>query len=126
MGSMVTFTLGAVMTFFVLVFQCHPVSLAWDPTSGVGTCLGSAVIANFGYAFSALDIFFDWMYALLPIPMLWDVKMTFQVKLSIFMILGLGVFASTATIVRLKYIVALTDESDYLCGYPCLSPLLRH
>jgi hypothetical protein len=47
--------------------------------------------------------------------MLWDVKMTFQIKLSIFAILGLGVFASTATIIRLKYIVALVDLSDYLC-----------
>ena len=115
MASMAAFTVGAVITFFVLVFQCYPVSYTWNRTSGLGTCLSRNTIANFGYGFSALDIFFDWLYALLPIPMLWDVKMTFQIKLSIFAILGLGVFASTATIIRLKYIVALVDPSDYLC-----------
>jgi hypothetical protein len=48
-------------------------------------------IANVGYAFSAMDILFDWMFALLPVPMLWDIKMSLQIKLSLILVLGLGV-----------------------------------
>jgi len=59
--------------------------------AGQGKCLKPETIANFGYAFSAMDILFDWLFALMPVPMLWDVKMTVQLKLSIFLILGLGV-----------------------------------
>jgi hypothetical protein len=79
------------MTLFVVLFQCHPVSFAWDKVYGTGTCLNAELIANLGYAFSATSIFFDWLFALLPVPMLWRVQMTMQIKIAIFFILGMGV-----------------------------------
>jgi len=115
--SMVVLSLWTIITFFIILFQCRPVSFAWDQRSGKGHCTPSTSIANAGYAFSAMDILFDWLFALLPVPMLWDVKMSIQVKASLILILGLGVFASTATIVRLKYIVALTDPTDILYAF---------
>jgi len=112
--SMVILTLWSIITFCIILFQCNPVYTAWDKRSGKGHCLKPTAIANVGYSFSAMDILFDWMFALLPVPMLWDIKMSLQVKLSLILILGLGVFASTATLVRLKYIVGLTDPEDIL------------
>jgi hypothetical protein len=53
--------------------------------------MAATAIANAGYAFSAMDILFDWVFALLPVPMLWDVKISVQIKASLFLILGLGV-----------------------------------
>lgn len=112
--SMAILTLWSIITFCIILFQCNPVYTAWDKRSGEGHCLKPAAIANVGYAFSAMDIVFDWMFALLPIPMLWSIKMSLQMKLSLILILGLGVFASTATLVRLKYIVGLKDPGDIL------------
>jgi hypothetical protein len=88
---MLIFTVSAVITLFMVLFQCHPVSFAWDKTHGTGTRINAEVIANFGYAFSAIDIFFDWLFALLPVLMLWRVQMTMRIKISIFCILGMGV-----------------------------------
>lgn len=89
--SMIILTLWTAVTFFIVLFQCRPVYFAWDQSSGKGSCFNPTVIADAGYAFSAMDIFFDWLFALLPVPMLWDVQMSAQLKLSILLILSLGV-----------------------------------
>jgi len=112
--SMAVLSLWSIITFCIALFQCSPVYTAWDKSTGKGHCLKPKAIADVGYAFSAMDILFDWMFALLPVPMLWDIKMSLQVKLSLILILGLGIFASTATLIRLKYIVGLTKPSDIL------------
>ncbi|TVY27410.1 hypothetical protein LHYA1_G004176 [Lachnellula hyalina] len=112
--SMIILSLWTIISFFIVLFQCYPVSYAWDQTSGKGTCKDAIVVVNAAYAFSAMDILFDWGFALLPLPMLWDIKMSLQVKMSLLLILGLGVFASTATIVRLKYVIELADVNDNL------------
>jgi hypothetical protein len=79
------------ITFLVVAFQCRPLSLAWDPTSGPGSCMDPLAITQLGYAFSALDIGSDWLYAILPVAMLWDVQMTWRMKLSVCIVLSLGV-----------------------------------
>lgn len=38
-----------------------------------------------------MDIILDWLFALLPVPMLWNVNMSRQLKGSLLIILGLGV-----------------------------------
>ncbi|EMR81919.1 putative integral membrane family protein [Botrytis cinerea BcDW1] len=93
--------------------KCRPLKASWDPLTP-GVCLEPRIIANFAYAISAETIFFDWLFALLPIPMLWDIKMSLRLKFSIMFILGLGIVASIATIIRLKYLVAFLNVTDSL------------
>ncbi|APA12867.1 hypothetical protein sscle_10g076370 [Sclerotinia sclerotiorum 1980 UF-70] len=102
-----------IVTFIIGCLQCRPLRAAWDPLTK-GKCLEAHVITNFAYAISAQTIFFDWLFALLPIPMLWGLKMSSQLKVSIVIILGLGIIASSATIVRFKYLVALVNVRDSL------------
>jgi hypothetical protein len=66
---MLIFTATALITFFAVFLQCHPVSFAWDKIHGIGTCLNAQVTANFGYTFSAINIFFDFLLASLPVSM---------------------------------------------------------
>lgn len=47
--------------------------------------------------------------------MLWKVKMTKQAKATVIVILGLGIFASVATLIRLKFLADLEDLDDILC-----------
>jgi hypothetical protein len=49
-----------------------------------------------------------------PIPLLWGVQIDFRVKCSIIALLGLGIFASTAAIVRLTVTVNLSSTEDFL------------
>lgn len=53
--------------------------------------------------------------ALMPIPLLWNVKMNANAKISVGAILGLGIFASISACIRLKYTVNLTSATEYLC-----------
>lgn len=72
-----------------MALQCRPLSVAWGV--GKGTCVEPTVIMNTGYSFSALDIGANWLYALLPVAMLWNIQLSFRMKASITALLGLGV-----------------------------------
>lgn len=80
-----------VAIFLAVALQCRPLSLAWDPTSATGTCMAPIQVTRLGYVLSAVDIYSDCLYALLPIPMLWNVQMTTKAKMSICLVLGVGV-----------------------------------
>ncbi|KAJ4380995.1 hypothetical protein N0V86_003342 [Didymella sp. IMI 355093] len=49
-----------------------------------------------------------------PVPLLWNVQIDIRVKCSIIALLGLGIFASTAAIVRLTVTVNLSAKKDFL------------
>ncbi|TEY64379.1 hypothetical protein BOTCAL_0148g00020 [Botryotinia calthae] len=111
--SLVIIWIWSIVTFVISCIQCRPLKATWDPLTP-GVCLEPRVIGNFAYAISAETIFFDWLFALLPIPMLWDIKMSLRLKFSVMVILGLGIVASIATIIRLKYLVAFLNVTDSL------------
>ncbi|KAI2623127.1 hypothetical protein GGR54DRAFT_37667 [Hypoxylon sp. NC1633] len=116
--SLVIVTIWSLVLFFWNIFQCNPVAAQWDYTilqkDPTSHCVSADEVVNAAYALSVMNIFSDWLYALLPIPMLWKVKMTTQTKMTVVAVLGMGVFASVATLVRLKFLADLTDMADIL------------
>ncbi|ORY71811.1 uncharacterized protein BCR38DRAFT_454241 [Pseudomassariella vexata] len=117
-ASIVIIAIWSLVLFFWNIFQCHPVEAQWDyrilnedPKS---SCVSAEEIINAAYALSVMTILSDWLYALLPIPMVWQVKMTKQAKATVMVILGLGIFASVATLIRLKFLSDLIDIDDIL------------
>lgn len=108
-----------------LMTQCKPLSASFNPTpdkcsGGSGTRLGWVTITISG--FSMLT---DWMYAAIPVFILWNLNMKTKVKASLAFILALGALyvifpsnacylhqtdkvtyrASVSTIVKLPYII---------------------
>lgn len=75
---------------FYIIFQCSPVSYAWN-TNQEGFCLPAAYLADVYYACTAVNIMTDWVTAILPIPLLWNVRLERSEKLSVGAILGLGI-----------------------------------
>lgn len=116
--SMGVVTAWSLALFFWDVFQCTPVQAQWDYTiltsDPNAECASADAVVMAAYALSVMNILSDWLYALLPIPMIWNVKMTIEAKLTVSLVLGLGIFASIATLVRLKFLADLTDTSDIL------------
>ncbi|KAF5025893.1 hypothetical protein F66182_2012 [Fusarium sp. NRRL 66182] len=112
--SLVIVGIWSIVLFFWNLFQCNPVEMQWDFRITDGHCVSSDQIIAAAYAISAMTVLSDWLYALLPIPMLWSVKMTKQAKVTVIIILGLGIFASLATLVRLRFLADLTDTHDIL------------
>ncbi|PMD63906.1 uncharacterized protein K444DRAFT_522085 [Hyaloscypha bicolor E] len=102
------------MYFGFLLFQCAPISYLWTKyESGQGKCLRSPILASVTYAHCAMSALTDWSFGILPIFFVWKMQMTPRTKLSVILVLSLGFFASTATIVRIVYIKALTETDDY-------------
>lgn len=84
-------TVFSIIYFFVIVFQCTPVIYFWTMYSGgSGTCLASTIIADFTYAHSAISVFTDWTLGVLPVFLVWNLKMNARTKISVAIILALG------------------------------------
>lgn len=93
------------------------------------------------YVYSAISCVTDWTFSLLPIHLVWDLRLSYRDKISVICILGAGIMyvchpaqnskllahppmhelitftrrsASTATIIRLRYLYTLADVEDFL------------
>lgn len=143
--SMVVVFIWSVAIFFFDVFQCAPVEAQWDFTIADKKCLPGSSFVAAAYSISVMTIVTDWLYAILPVPMIWSVQMTVQAKATVAFVLSLGVLyvkpllndsflsfvhheanmqsisASIATLIRLKYLIELADIDDVLCTFPLLS-----
>jgi hypothetical protein len=135
--SMAVVLIWSVAIFIYDVFQCVPVQAQWDFTIKTAKCVSGPSFVAAAYSISVMTIVTDWLYALLPIPMIWSIQMSVQTKVTVAFILSLGILyaeqslfpcnhqqtdnyysASVATLIRLKYIVELGDISDVLCSPP--------
>ncbi|KUJ14592.1 uncharacterized protein LY89DRAFT_752697 [Mollisia scopiformis] len=112
--SMAVVVIWSLAIFIYDLFQCLPVQAQWDFAIENARCVSGDSFAAAAYSISVMTILTDWLYALLPIPMIWSVQMSIQAKATVAFILLLGIFASIATLIRLKYIVDLTNVSDVL------------
>ncbi|KAJ5133171.1 hypothetical protein N7526_004536 [Penicillium atrosanguineum] len=101
-----TFVIMNIIALIFILTNCIP--------DRNGHCQPSYVLADVYYACTAVNILTDWVTAFLPIPLLWNVQINRNTKISIIGLMGLGVFASLSACVRLKYTVALTSENNYL------------
>ncbi|KHO01889.1 uncharacterized protein MAM_00890 [Metarhizium album ARSEF 1941] len=86
--------------------------------AGTSNYAGSKTCNFVGYFRTSTNIIIDYFYALLPVYILWNVKMRPILKLSVVFLLGLGIFASASTIVKLIIIIRLNhakgDEVEHL------------
>ncbi|KAI3394015.1 hypothetical protein diail_3333, partial [Diaporthe ilicicola] len=76
-------------------------------TNGTTSYVSNSTCTVVGQFRTISNIFIDFFYALMPILLIRKAKMNFQMKLSVCLLLGLGLFASTATIAKLVIVMRL-------------------
>ncbi|KAJ5947517.1 hypothetical protein N7466_000532 [Penicillium verhagenii] len=106
---------NALLFFFVLVLDCHPISYFWrqaDPTAK-GSCVSSTILLNIAYLYSALTILCDFTLGILPIVLVWNLQMSSRTKFAVGGILSLGAIASVAVVIRLPFLHFYLDR-DFL------------
>ncbi|KAH7127010.1 hypothetical protein B0J11DRAFT_291617 [Dendryphion nanum] len=144
-GIMVFMGLYTFGCFLTVVLQCTNLAVQWDPNAK-GTCWGPSTLKGLSYTNVALNIVTDLLFAIIiPIPMLWNVQMNRRQKMSIIAILGLGVFATVAALIKISAIPSYGKTGDWLWdskyltiftvvesnvgiiagNLPCLKPLFR-
>ncbi|KAL3607046.1 hypothetical protein FPOAC2_02020 [Fusarium poae] len=90
---------------------CHPIETLWGDANG--EC-NTKVNSSVGFYFSAVSILTDWILAILPAILLWNIQMKQRVKFPVIVMLGLGAFASCATVVRLGYLTLYNDPTEFV------------
>lgn len=97
-----------------IAFACTNLALRWD-TSVAGTCWPQHTAQLLGYVDAALNIATDIFFALvIPVPLFWNLNVNRYTRISLIAILGLGIFACIASIIKSVYLYNLGNYSDWL------------
>ncbi|KAG9202472.1 hypothetical protein G6514_004208 [Epicoccum nigrum] len=144
-GIMVFMGVYTTGCFFTIVLQCTNLAVQWDPTVKA-TCWSAYTIKTLSYVNVCFNIATDVLFStVIPIPLLWNLHMNKRQKSSLMCILGLGLFATAAAIVKASYISTYGRTGDWLWdsrnltiwtviesnigiiagNLPCLKPLFR-
>jgi hypothetical protein len=79
---------------FIVIFQCIPVEYYWfrytDPQVIDGTCNKTSLATIPTYISLFLNVFADWLLALLPVSFVYKSKMPLKTKCSVVAVLALG------------------------------------
>ncbi|KAF2803142.1 uncharacterized protein BDZ99DRAFT_400353 [Mytilinidion resinicola] len=109
------YTLGAMIlvwfliTEFAFIFRCNPISAAWNPAAG--TCIDEHTVF---LAQSVPTICFDPAILVLPIRLVWNLKMALSSRIGVISIFMLGGVVTVISIARL--VVTLTsNDADLTC-----------
>ncbi|KAK1975147.1 hypothetical protein LZ30DRAFT_606285 [Colletotrichum cereale] len=97
----------------VIANQCHPLDRYWDKRIP-GTCWPAIIATVLSYAASISNVITDFTVAAIPFFLLRHVQMRSRLKLYIRMILGLGVLAGIASIIRVPFTNAYMKANDVL------------
>ncbi|KAH7030043.1 hypothetical protein B0J12DRAFT_682530 [Macrophomina phaseolina] len=107
-------TVATTATLIFIIVQCRPLHANWTLSLRETHCLPPTVLIRVAKSWSALSVVVDWSVALLPIPLLWHIRMRWRVKGAVMGILGLGIFASCATLVRIPLLPRLASPTEPL------------
>ncbi|KAF1954266.1 hypothetical protein CC80DRAFT_449608, partial [Byssothecium circinans] len=88
--------------------QCVPLRFLWDFLNRTrGKCWSKAAIHTSALAVQIINIVSDWIFALLPISFLRKVQRPLRERVVVGVLMGLGIVASIASIVKVVYLAKL-------------------
>lgn len=97
-----------------IIFQCSNPATPWD-SSVRGTCWPQHVVQGLGYTEVTLNIATDVFFAVvIPVPLFWNLNVNRRTRVSLIAVLGLGVLACAASIIKTVYLYNLGNHSDWL------------
>ena len=86
--GLVAITVGwSAAAFFSAIFQCHPVSLAWDPAGDRTNCLDLRSVL---VGINVPNIIIDFTILVLPLYPIWNLKLPVKKRVWISLVLMLG------------------------------------
>ncbi|EKV06545.1 Integral membrane protein, putative [Penicillium digitatum] len=121
-GAMILATAVGLIFFFFTMFQCSPVDYFWkraQPNTH-GACINRTLLIGIAYLYSIGAAITDLTIGLIPVALIWNLRMNRRTKGAIAVILGIGSIASAAVIIRIPYIPTYKDP-DFLYATSQLS-----
>ncbi|CAG7558806.1 unnamed protein product [Fusarium equiseti] len=111
--TMVCSTISGALFFFISIFQCKPISFAWDKNQP-GKCIDLNVAISLTVTYSITAVITDLIFAILPGFIIWKLQLKKKTKYFLIPLLAMGCLASVAVIARFPYL-ALFKRPDFLC-----------
>ncbi|KAF2021145.1 hypothetical protein BU24DRAFT_404190 [Aaosphaeria arxii CBS 175.79] len=114
--SLITLLVGAtiVQTCFQFL-QCRPFQVYWDPREnrkGRVECFDRSIINGNIVAFSSLQVATDLLYSFIPITFIRKLHLPRREKVFMCVLMGLGLFASCAAIIRTMTLQEFYNSRD--------------
>jgi hypothetical protein len=103
-------------------FQCSPPSALWDP-SRQSQCNHNTSV-HYTYFVGAVAAISDFYLAIIPVTMLAPLRIDRKLKWGLSFLMGLGVFAGAAAIVR-TWAAKFIMSDDPSCKPHCISDRIR-
>ncbi|KAI1457345.1 hypothetical protein F4805DRAFT_475154 [Annulohypoxylon moriforme] len=101
-GIIILSSFSGAFGFTSVMAQCKPIEANWK--LNFNQCDGTVRVGAMSITVAAISILTDWLCAILPAILLWNLNMKLKVKASLIFVLALGALASISTCVRLPYI----------------------
>lgn len=83
-------TVVGVIFLFFTIFQCHPVHNFWTNPTDKSQCINTNVLIDIAYLYSVGAAITDLTIGLLPVALIWNLRMNTRTKTAIVGILGIG------------------------------------
>ncbi|KAK2055741.1 hypothetical protein LY76DRAFT_661452 [Colletotrichum caudatum] len=96
---------------------CLPISAFWDPHTPEAKCLNQRKIF---IADMSLAILTDVVIVVLPIPLLWGLRLPFWKKIKIMTLVGAGGIATAVTVYRMYLVVQFLGSKDVTADFVVL------
>lgn len=117
MGSIVFLVVFTASCAGTLIFNCGSKPQAnWDfalRATGEAKCFSNKTFTNIGIFNSSVNIATDVLFAVLPIPIIWNLQVNLRTRLTLVFILGLGIFACVASIVKTVIQAGVLKDPDW-------------
>ncbi|KAE8334031.1 hypothetical protein BDV39DRAFT_188334 [Aspergillus sergii] len=92
-----------------LIFGCSPIQKSWDITITTGSCISTAGV----YLATAItNTISDVILILLPIPVVWGLRLPVIQKIGVLCMFGVGFLTTSISIVRLATLMPLVTSQD--------------
>ncbi|KAK8041091.1 hypothetical protein PG994_014098 [Apiospora phragmitis] len=114
--AIMVLTAGVCSGFIVAtMFHCAPINDFWGSPQSAGrsSCIDGRVMRDLAYAYSAGTLLIDLTLVVLPLMIVWKLKMSLKTKLGLSVLIFSGLVASVGVAVRFAYLDDFTAP-DFL------------
>ncbi|KAL4883316.1 hypothetical protein BJY04DRAFT_216616 [Aspergillus karnatakaensis] len=100
--AMVVVALSCILFLFFSLFHCRPIHAYWDlEPQYPHHCLNDGAIV---FSASTINIITDVVVTILPMPLIWKLKLPVRQRLAVISIFGLGIIVDVAGSIRTAYV----------------------
>ncbi|EFQ33610.1 uncharacterized protein GLRG_08539 [Colletotrichum graminicola M1.001] len=96
----------ALASVFAVIFQCNPISAAWDPTVSGASCYP---FLSFLQASTAINIAIDALLCTMPLAYIWGMKLPLSQKIRVTVLFTFASLSCAAVITKMSYLQLLSQ-----------------